>query len=355
MKGLLIAYSFYPVKLVGALRPTYWAEEISNHSDIELDVITATETDFQKATYIPNTGSSWLSFFIKDEGLKWKENLLDYFKSNDISEYKFVILTGGPFFHFYSISRFLKKKGLKIIVDFRDPFSYNPRFNEKGLKKWIKQGYERATVRCADLIISVNKECHSYIAPSINCKRAIIPNGFDERKIPISKRIEDNDNSLFYAGRFYWNPSLFLTALKEDGKKIYHAGHPANFNHPLLDSSNYEYLGTLHQQQLYERIIQSEIGVVFTMNVPFESTTKIYDYIGLNKKILVITQGEPNKGALMRELSQYPFYRWVGNDKQAISEAIKELIEMKTIPIDTSKFSRLNGLKQLIHEIQSLF
>lgn len=355
MKGLLIAYTFYPNKLVGALRPTYWAEEITKHSDIELDVVTATETDFKNATYLPNTGSSWLSFFIKDEGLKWKKSLLHYFKTKDLTEYKFVILTGGPFLHF-TLAGFFKKKGLKVILDYRDPF-YNPIFGDKGIKKSLKLYLESQALKYADLVISVNKECHQLIGnEKSKFKRVVIPNGFDERKIPTHSLTNVKPESmLFVAGKFYWNPSVFLDVLQENNWTLAQAGIQSEIKHTFFKSEKYTYLGTLSQQELYEKINFSDIGVVFTLDVPFQSTTKIYDYIGLNKKILVVTQGVPHTGALQTELSQYPYYRWVGNNKQAILEAIKELSAMKVEPIDTSKFSRSHGLKLLINEIKALF
>ena len=104
MRGLLIAYALGPQKTVGALRPTYWAEEITKNSNIELDVITATPAGEHKSNYkryfVENRSSSWLSLFIKDEGLTWRKDLKKFFKKNGVDQYDFVLLTGGPFFHF---------------------------------------------------------------------------------------------------------------------------------------------------------------------------------------------------------------------------------------------------------------
>jgi hypothetical protein len=354
MKGLLIAYSFYPEKTVGALRPTYWADEISKHAAIELDVITATPCERPNVSVVPLTSNSIFSAIIKDEGLRWKKDVLKFLNTCNLEHYSFAILTGGPFFHFWAISRYLKKKGIKVILDFRDPFSYNPRFNEKGLKKWIKQNYEKQAVKCADLIVTVNKECHQYIAPNLKVKRAVIPNGYDERALPPSNPTSLQPNSLFYAGRLYWNPADFLDVLTKNKWNLYHAGQVSQFKHPFFESEHYHYLGLITQKELYEQLQHFEIGVVFTMNIPFESTTKIYDYIGLNKKILVVTQGKPEEGALKRELATYPNYRWVENDKNAIEQAIIELMENPVQAFEASIYSRKKALEQLVQEIHNL-
>jgi hypothetical protein len=355
MKGVLIAYYFSPDKRVGALRPTYWAEEISKHSDIDLDVLTATKTDHPKAIYIPNKAHSKWSFLIKDEGLTWKKDLHTYFESIDLSVYKFAIITGGPFMHF-TLSRYLKKCGLKIILDYRDPF-FNPIFKDKGLKKRIKQAVERIAIKHTDLIISVNQECHAFIGENNNStiQRAVIPNGYDERKIPNFSIENFTKNTFFCAGKFYLNPHLFFEVLKETNNKIVQAGIQSEENHPFYSSNLYEYIGTLNQEELYDNISETEIGLVFTTSHPHLSTTKIYDYIGLNKKILVITEGEPHVGALNRELTSYPFYRWVKNNREDIKKAINELQEMEVYVVPTQKFSRLHGLKLLINEIRSLY
>ena len=135
---------------------------------------------------------------------------------------------------------------------------------------------------------------------------------------------------------------------------LYHAGQASQFTHPFFETEQYHYLGLISQKELYEQLKNFEIGVVFTMNIPFESTTKIYDYIGLSKKILVVTQGKPEEGALKRELSAYPNYRWVENDKQAIEKAILELMEQPIQAFDATIYSRKNSLELLKNEILSL-
>ncbi|HIP31257.1 MAG TPA: hypothetical protein EYG86_00700 [Crocinitomicaceae bacterium] len=357
MKGLLIAYSFSPDKNVGALRPTYWAEEINQFDGMSLDVVTATPLDNSdkpyKRTVVANNSKSFWSFLIKDEGLTWRKDLLKYFKSTPIEEYDFVLFTGGPFFHF-SLGKYLKKKGLKVIFDFRDPYSYNPRHNDKGLKKGIKIWFENKNLQQADLVITVNDACHEYIGNGLKLNRQVIPNGFDERIIP-KEKTDKLKYDLFYAGRFYWEPTDFFDGIQASDYSLAHAGVPQNYPHAFLQGNRFIQLGMLSQKEMYKELLLAEIGVVFTIDVPFESTTKLYDYLALNKKILVITQGEPHTGVIKRELENYPNYRWVMNDKEDILTAIKELKESPLVEFNATIFSRKQSLKNLVHQIKILF
>jgi len=357
VKGLLIAYSLSPNKNVGALRPSYWAEEMSKqYPELSLDVITTVEGDETnefKRFVVPNQSKSFWSFLIKDEGLTWRKDLKEFLNLKDLSKYQFVILTGGPFFHF-SVGKIFRKRGIKVIMDFRDPFSYNPRFNEKGLKKWIKKWYERRFLRFANLVLTVNDVCHNYIGEKLELNRGILPNGYDERKIGDSDKMSAQSHELFYAGRFYWEPTLLFDVLYNQDLPLIHAGPELISNHPYVSSSKIRKLGMLSQADMYQALSEAGIGVVFTMDIPFESTTKIYDYIALNRKILIITKGTPGNGVLNRELANYPYYRWVSYSEGEIQQAINELHEMEVQETETSQFSRKNSLKLLVNYIRDV-
>ena len=358
MKGVLIAYAFAPQKTVGALRPTYWAEEFSKLSDIELDVVTATPSnEAQKGYtryYVENTGSSIWSFAIKDEGLTWKKNLETFFDEHGTDQYDFALITGGPFFHF-SIGKYLKQRGLKIIYDFRDPFSYNPRHEDKGLKRTIKERFERKCLESADLVLTVNDTCHEYIGKGMNVNRGILPNGFDDRVVTPELKGAEQKYDFFYGGKFYWEPDVFFDVLKSDGYSFCHAGRPQEYPHVYMKDALFHQVGMLPQKEMYGELAQAEIGVVLTIDVPFESTTKIYDYLALGKKMLIVTKGEPHKGVLNRELEGYPMYRWVRNNPDEIRQGIQELKKMSVIDVDTERFSRKASTLTLIDKIHTLF
>lgn len=357
MKGLLIAFAFGPQQTVGALRPTYWAEEINKNSDIEMDVVTAAAPIVHKHNYkrycVENKSSSLWSVFIKDEGLTWRKDLRKFFKKKDIDQYDFVLLTGGPFFHF-SLGKYFKKKSIGVIYDFRDPFSINPRHKDNIVKRIIKKFFERQCLNHADLVVTVNDACHDYIAPGLSVNRTIIPNGYDERVLPAEEFNDEYKYDLFYGGKYYWEPTKLFNVLEQNNLSLSHAGNSQKLMHDFTNSANYIKLGMLPQRDMYTELGKAEIGVLFTMDVPFESTTKIYDYLALQKKILIVTMGEPNVGVLNRELEGYPMHRWVRYNEKDIIAGINELRSMNYIKVNTDQFSRRNGLMQLIAEIEKL-
>lgn len=360
MKGLLIAYSFYPDKNVGAIRPTYWSRSVKKDSSISLEVLTAKEVEedlgFKIITVKEQRKSIW-RFLIKDKGLDWLIDLKFFFKSFDASDYDFIIITGSPFLHF-TIGRFVKRKNpsIKVILDYRDPFSENPLFEDGFVKKIIKKYLEKRFVKDVNLLITVNEASHKYIAPwDKKTKRAVIPNGyyekfFDDAYLP--KNFEKA--SLVYCGKFLWEPTLLLQTLERNKVDFYHAGSKPVFDNSFFSSENYIYKGFLNQEEIPSFLKIGEIGLVLLASGKFESTTKIYDYIGLNMKILVVTKGETEIGPVNEVLEDYPNKFWVNDDEKAILEGIEILHKMPLLYYNSSKHSRKSAYEKLIIEIKNL-
>lgn len=357
MKGLLIAYSFYPSKTVGAIRSTYWYNAFLQEKDIELEVITAqTKCDLPHVTTVSPISKSVLSILIKDEGLAWMKDLKHYFKENSSLQYDFVIITGGPFFHF-GIGNYLKKKGIvkKVLLDYRDPFSVNPRFEDSKLKIAIKKFVERKFLKGVDKILTVNKECHSLIAPKSKIQRAIIPNGYNEKYLSSEDYITPKQEGLVYPGKFYWQPTAFFELLEEKNLPLFHADASLAFEDDTLKLNNYRYSGYFKQEELQDFLNLGTIGLIFLNENPFESTTKIFDYIALNLKVLIITKGKKKVGAMQDILQDYPNVVWANNQKHEIAQAIDRLLIMKPKKYTPELFSRRKSYDLLIKEINNLF
>ena len=219
----------------------------------------------------------------------------------------------------------------------------------------IKERFERKCLQNADLVLTVNDACHEFIGKGMELNRAVLPNGFDERAITAELKNTEVKCDFFYGGKFYWEPTTFFDVLQTGNYSLRHAGRPQEYQHSYLKSEDFNALGMLSQKEMYKELANAEIGVVFTIDVPFESTTKIYDYLALGKKILIVTQGEPNTGVLKRELEGYPMYRWVRNSKEEILKGIEELKAQEKVSVNIDRFSRRAGLEQLINELKNLF
>ena len=318
MKILLISYFFDPFPGVGAKRVSYWADEIAK-LNIEPTVITAIEQTTKKkypVYYVPNSNQKRvLSSFIKDEGYSWELDLIHFFKENSSQlNFDYVLISGGPFMHM-GISPYLKTlfPKIKVILDFRDPFGHNPRFKEPRFKRSLKHFFETKFIKNAHETIVVNKFCKALIKYNQDVK--IIENGFDERLLPeinTDDELSNGELTFVYAGKLYTDrpPLNFCKVLITDDELIFKYIGPDKKNIEPIVSDNIVYEGVLSYKDTLNSINQSSIGLIFTGGEPFESTTKIFDYIALNKRILIITEGIPKTGNLYEITKDYPNTLW---------------------------------------------
>jgi len=372
MRVLFIGYYFDPFPGIGAKRITYWAQNISerlyNNKKINSTVITATEqkTLFKNINFVPATDNTLLSkLFRTDKGSYWVDNL-SKFLDKDLNEnlYDVAIITGNPFLHFFIINK-LKNKGIKVILDFRDPFSTNPRGTINNsliskLKLSILKRIEYYFIKKSDAVITVNKYCAQLIEgyEEFKNKFHIIDNGFDEKSfINLREKNTSNELKFVYAGSLYKdrNPELFITVLeKYQDSTFYHIGPKSEFF--KFKYSKLKELGTMSYEKTIEFLNECDICLIFTSGFPFESTTKIFDYIALNKIILIITDGEIKTGALHEITKDYPNVIWCKNSEVEINNCLKSLtryFDLKPFA-DTYKFSRAHGLTKLIEVISKV-
>lgn len=368
MKVLFIAYYFDPFPGVGAKRVSYWAKNISELSggSIQASVVTATpqndETSLGKGEiiYVKDDDISILKIFFKyDKGITWKNSLKKYFSNSETKfDYDIVVVTGGPFMHF-GIGGFLKKRfGCKIILDFRDPFAINPLFkNQNFFKVSLKKFFENKFISKADKIITVNKYCVELLAKNKGTKIEVIENGFDEKilsKIPSDASFnKDNQLIIGYAGKLSHGRNIapLLSYIeKNDNLRFYYIGDDSEI---VENFKNTKTFGTRSYEEALDILAKCDTGLVLTGGNPFESTTKIFDYIGLNKGILVVSERPLKKGSILDVLQQYPNYFLCQNQESDFSKITKDKFR-SNFSVKTSSFSRATSLSKLIHVLNEL-
>lgn len=372
MKVLFIAYYFDPFEGVGAKRISYWANNIKKlNSSIErCDVITAID---QKGTleninidniyYVENTKKSLFGKIIKfDPGASWLNDLRLFLKEHlQRNNYDYVIITGNPFLHFFIINDF-RKYNIKTIIDFRDPFATNPRGYKinnmiKKIKSKILRSMEKYFLNNADYIITVNKYCAELLENYEEYKNKIfiIDNGYDERIVNNIERekLRTSKIKLCYTGKLYEdrNPTVFLEIIKNNKDfNFYHVGVQSEY---LLDSNenNIKQYGMKSYENTLSILNSMDIAIIFTSGFYFESTTKIFDYMVLNKTILIITDKELRSGQLHNITMNYPSIYWSKNTKSDILNTLNRIQEIdftKIFNFDSYSYSREYGLKNLL-------
>ncbi|NOQ71259.1 MAG: glycosyltransferase [Crocinitomix sp.] len=352
MKVLFISYFFDPYPGVGAKRTTYWANNLHHHG-ISCDVLTATEqvNQSKNITFLPPEKSSGLlRKLIKDQGLNWKSDLRAYFTKQANFDYDIVVFSGGPFMHF-GVGAFLKKRfKCKVILDYRDPFSYNPRHGDKWLKKTLKSYFEKRFNKMADAVTTVNDICKAQM-PYVN-KVYVISNGFDD-EILKSEQLNSSaikTGQILNGGKLYsdFKMDALLQVIADSESLSFRQVGQENQQVDKMNNERISSQGFIPYNELLDQINQTEICTVLTGGKAFETPTKTYDYIALNKKILVITEGEVRSGGIQSILSNYPNAEWATNSEQAILEAIVKLQGREVKLIDNHPFSRAAGLEKLV-------
>lgn len=363
MKLLFIAYHFDPYPGVGSTRISYWAKHAKrlDPNIQKVDVITTTsnpdKTDGIDHIYVIPISSEQKKFL--DIGSDWIKPLKDFLNDHlKLISYDVAIITGNPFGHFF-IQDKLKKSNIKTIIDFRDPMALNPRaIKSVGfyMKLPFKVFLEAYFIYQSTLTICINKYCKNLILFKniFNKKIKLIDNGYDESVFQClkSKTKAGNKVSLAFAGTAYddRSPNNLIEAINESS--LFELWVIGNNNH-IPSSSNVLNKGFQTYKETIEILKEADILVLLTAGYPFESSTKIFDYLRLKKPILILSQNEYKRTAIKDILENYPAKIFVKNEKLEIKKALHDITGIKD-PINYShyKFSREVGLKNLLNYLR---
>ncbi|NRA12041.1 MAG: hypothetical protein HRT57_08830 [Crocinitomicaceae bacterium] len=350
---MIIAFAFPPNKRVGALRANYWYKELSNEFNCNTTVITAERTaSGDNVHVVPKIGSSFINRFIKDDGVVWKKNIQLYLYKNDIPQPDLVIITGGPFMHFSLAKWFKNIYKSKVILDYRDPFAINPGFENSKLKVKIKLFFENRFNKSADALVTVNYFCGKLVCRFDEKPNAIVQNGYDETVEPELKKVELENPTFSYTGKFYFAPEPIVEAMTEMKLHFHCAGPdevaPNEFNHPN---------GFIEYAQAVQLIANHDVAIIQTYGKDFQSTTKIFDYIRCKRAILIVSNNYIERGSIHEELKGYPNVFWAKNTKESIIESIAQIQTSTYTEPDQDfhlKYSRKFQMKKLVTLIQKI-
>tara|TARA_R110002072_G_scaffold255129_2_gene413852 strand:- start:5629 stop:6771 length:1143 start_codon:yes stop_codon:yes gene_type:complete len=371
-KALFISYYFAPEKTVAAQRVSYWATNIKEHIDVEVDVITASDQssaedcNVDNIIHVANSGVGLLgSFFKSDLGATWFYDLKRHFAKNK-KKYDVVVITGNPFLHFF-IARVLKKEmGCKVVLDFRDPFAKNERNANTTLSVKFKRKllviFEYFFCEFADKIIVMNEGCKKLLCSRRQDIIEIIDNGYDDKSLgDATRKVAVSDTSkktIVYLGSFALDRNIdnLLAANKTLGVafNILHIGKPLEG----LDShKEVTRTGLVSYSDAVGYAKGADIGLILASGKAFESTTKIFDYIGLELPILIITNGEVKTGNIYEVTKDYPMVWWAENNEQSIVNTLEKIIRIepnnKINNFLKERYSRSYGLSALARFIDS--
>lgn len=307
-----------------------------------------------------------------DKTLFWKEQLQN--KCKEIVEryrIKNIICSVGPFNMSQHVIE-LKEKypDVNFILDYRDPWSNNETsfgFTSISLNRLnYEKQVEKSVLNNYDKVTGVSQQFAEYfkkITRNENFERKYftLPNGYDkedtvnksEVKIP---NIDPNDIVIVFAGTFYDRSIHLLKQLDAELKQLSHnlkfvfLGTISNEGLSLLYNNNaFIWLGNRTLQETNYVISKADYCSLFlTDDLDYSFSTKFYEYLSQNKKILTFSKQHGYNAKFIEEnkIGYGVNFENMKDRLISISENGKPL-SSNTDTFDVSKFDVKNITKEL--------
>ena len=383
---LIVAYFSGDCRCVGVQRVNYWFNMLECISSDSLDVHLATAFDWgaqsEKIHYIPDYGvasmidpdhavHAWQKAYIATEQRNslnfntlshyWRIALEKYFDKQSL-RFDVVLISGNPFSCFDFAAYAKRRWHSRVILDYRDPFSNNPRmkFSKKAREyaRFVEKGYNFQ----ADFLVSVNEESVGRLELPGDVPFGVVENGFDERHVKFPKRkfLQKEYVNFVHAGSFRSNvpPHAFINALDSSKFKFHHIGFKNGVEDLFLSNSSLVLHGRMGYDETLEMIGSADCGVVFVSETGFETTTKVYDYLAMGIDILICTAGPIQGGALGKMLTDVENVYWCRNNEKDLSEFMGSYVpsgkKRDRSYAQYERFSRKESAKKLINVIERL-
>jgi glycosyltransferase involved in cell wall biosynthesis len=235
-----------------------------------------------------------------------------YLKENKVDA---IIATGDPFVLFTYASQLSKEFGIPWIADYRDPWSHNQEHQKNFLQKFWNRYQEKKSVSTASFITTVSTFVHHKIDSLIpNKPFAILPNGYDPELIDAVKSTPQTNDKLNigFVGTIYnWHPiesflkscALFITDNPE--VKLHLNFYGINIQQKLAELVKMNYPNLKDHITITPRMPNAEVlgllaanNVVLLFNYYSYMGTKIFDYLGIERKMILCYANDPEANAL---------------------------------------------------------
>ena len=362
-KVLILAYDFPPYVSVGGLRPYNWyrylkefdiepivvTRQWSNKYGNYLDYISSSESkellieqdEFgtilrspyrqnisnklllkygnKRFKLIRKTISAFIEFaqFIFPCGPKFGiyKAGKNYLKTNKID---CIIATGDPFILFKYASKLSSEFNIPWIADYRDPWSHNQENQKSFLLKTFMAWNEKRIVPSASHITTVSTFVSSKIENLVkNVSFTILPNGFDPEVIDSVKNIKQGSNhlTLGFVGTIYnWHP---IETFLRSAQKYIHTNQNStlrihfygiNIENDLLLMLQNNFPSLLERITIFPKMPNKKLleklkvdNVMLLFNYYSYMGTKIFDYLGIERKMILCFENDIEANELKRQ------------------------------------------------------
>jgi hypothetical protein len=361
-KLLILAFDFPPYVSVGGLRPYCWYKYLKEFG-VEPVVITRNWTNGHGSsldyiwpspsneTVIEKTGygtiiktpykPSWSNrIFLKygehkyrffrrfltacGEAMQFirisgtKKNLYiaaeEYLKNNQVDA---ILATGDPFVLFFQASKLSKKFNIPWIADYRDPWSHDKVFQQNKFYYLWNKKLELKIVSTSKSIITVSDFFSGKLSNYFSSKIIhVLPNGYDPEVIDKISKVPQSAKRLTFSfvGSIYkWYPwrsflRIFSEMIEKEGLLLQLNLYGINMNEEVADFVDSLPSKTRESICIYPRLSNNELlnklvqeNVMLLFNNYSMIGTKIFDYIGARRKIVLCYHNDSESLKLKEE------------------------------------------------------
>lgn len=380
---LILAYDFPPYVSVGGLRPyswfshfkefgvepivitRQWGNVYGNHLDFvapgwskELVIEELPQGTILRTPYSPNLSNRLLLRF-GEKRLRWLRKVISgyyevlqfFFVVGPKKEFykaakaylaqhpvDVIIATGEPFILFHYARKLSASYDVPWIADYRDPWAQNLKKANWFIKQYFTMLESRITSK-ARAITTVSSFVETQIRKQVpSASFSIIPNGFDEQLMEQVESITQGSEMLriAFVGTIYeWHPLMIVLetlnrwVTKFPERKIELHFYGTNKNRFITEVVNSQYPGLIdtvrtHPKLPNQELVQqlAEYNALLLFNYYAFMGTKIYDYLGLKRKIIFCFTDDPESKKLKKRF--YPL------DTDGATETLQEELIVKT-------------------------
>ncbi len=235
------------------------------------------------------------------------------------------IYASGPSFYTHIIGYLLKKKFLlPLVVEYRDPWSFNP-YIEEQVQNFIKRidlSIEKKILNIADIIITVSPVLKSFLKknfPFIANKPIFsISNGLNINKFKNHLKKDNQEIVFTFTGTLYYKRNIepllkIISELKQENffknknfsMKIYGTTLGIDLHKLVkkLKINNLVFIGGLiPRTKALEEIKKSDLAIHIGENFNYPTIAfKVWDYLSCRKKILYLGREDSYTAKFLKE------------------------------------------------------
>lgn len=153
----------------------------------------------------------WNSIAVPDPQVGWAINAYRHARRLLREEgIRHVYISGTPFSSFLIGAMLKRVAGVRVVIDYRDPWTQSITYHRTGLRRWIDRKMEAWIVRRSDAVVSNTRHNDARMAVEFGAGRpreqfVAIHNGFDREDFASIERTRNDKFTMTYAGAFYYS------------------------------------------------------------------------------------------------------------------------------------------------------